>query len=141
MEFREDINRTYDCMFYPPMKGHYKVSKAGTTSADGTAFVVVQKIIVTFNEQEVPHSPFLISVDAAEPTPESPLHDNVDSPLDVTTREWTFFFPVHLYVGVPLHNSSEQRTATLRKRHGNERHALRPSGRTRNSNHQSRRRQ
>ncbi len=26
IEFREDTNRTYDCVFYPTIKGEYKVN-------------------------------------------------------------------------------------------------------------------
>ncbi|CAF1279207.1 unnamed protein product [Adineta steineri] len=61
MEFREDTNRTYDCVFYPTMQGEYK-------------------IIITFNEQEVPHSPFIIHVDLTEPIPEILINDETDSP-------------------------------------------------------------
>ncbi|UJR25922.1 hypothetical protein I4U23_007270 [Adineta vaga] len=62
IEFREDTNRTYDCVFYPTLKGEYK-------------------IIITFNEQEVPHSPFLINVDA--PTiPEIIINDDDDDDVD-----------------------------------------------------------
>ncbi|CAF2886425.1 unnamed protein product [Rotaria sp. Silwood2] len=61
IEFREDINRTYDCVFYPTIDGEYK-------------------IIVTFNEQEVRNSPFLINVALPEPTPDLLVNDEVDAP-------------------------------------------------------------
>ncbi|CAF4674333.1 unnamed protein product [Rotaria sp. Silwood1] len=66
IEFREDINRTYDCVFYPTINGEYKV-------------------IVTFNEQEVRNSPFLINVDLPEPTPDMLVNDEIDAPGNENT--------------------------------------------------------
>jgi hypothetical protein len=44
------------------------------------------KIVITFNEHEVSHSPFLINVDLEESTPEIIIHDAVDSPGNEITR-------------------------------------------------------
>ncbi|CAF4566429.1 unnamed protein product [Rotaria socialis] len=67
IEFREDRNRTYDCAFYPAMYGEHK-------------------IIVTFNEQEVRHSPFYIYVDEPEQISEVLDNDEVDTACNEVTH-------------------------------------------------------
>jgi len=77
IEFREDTNRTYDCVFYPSLHGEYKVRVNIFRKINFSNF---KKILITFNEQEVPNSPFLITVDL-------PTSDNVDSPGNELTRK------------------------------------------------------
>ena len=91
IEFREDTNRTYDCVFYPSFQGEYKVNIRKDVLLNCNLLFSAQ-IIITFNEQEVPHSPFLINVDASEAVPEIRIDhdddaDEVDSPGNEITSK------------------------------------------------------
>ncbi len=49
-------------------------------------FLIFQQILITFNDQEVRNSPFLITVSFPESTTEILVNDDVDSPGNEITR-------------------------------------------------------